>query len=166
MGGEQELMADMGKYVIGQSPEILVSLGLGSCVGVAIWDHEKKIGGLAHIMLPKSDCCTNKENKEFNMNKFADCAIPNMVEELKKRGCNPARLKAKIAGGAHMFASLPKTEAMDIGKRNSESVKEELDKLSIQIVVNQTGGTLGRTIKFSLETEKLTIKTKDGITEF
>lgn len=166
MVGERELAADMGKYVIGVAPDVLVSLGLGSCVGVAIWDPEKKVGGMAHIMLPTVEGCGKRDDPDFNVNKFADCAIPSMFEDLKKKGAEPGRMRAKIAGGAHMFATLSQAESLDIGRRNAESVKNELAKLNIPLRVNETGGNLGRTVKFYLETGKLVIKTKDGIQEF
>ncbi|MFP4112053.1 MAG: chemotaxis protein CheD [Candidatus Woesearchaeota archaeon] len=159
----EEIMVDMGKYAVSASPDILVSLGLGSCVGVAIYDSEKKIGGLAHIMLP--NIYDNAKNDTINQNKFADVALPNMLKDLESKGCNKARLKAKIAGGAHMFSSLSLNDNMDIGKKNAEAVKIVLEEQSIPITVNETGGNLGRTIRFDLSNGILKIKTKDGIKE-
>lgn len=158
----------MGEYRTGKSPELLVSLGLGSCVGVCLFDSEKKIGGLAHIMLP-----TVKEtglNSDFEMTdilklepkfcKYADVAIPKMLNDMKNLGVNLSSLTAKIAGGAHMFVGLD--DNIQVGKRNAESVRGILSKNNIKLLAEETGGSLGRTIKFNLDDGKLSIKTKDG----
>ena len=160
----EELMADMGRYVVGHNPSTLIALGLGSCIGCAIYDKEKRIGGLAHVMLPESRECM-KGNEGLNMNKFADVAIPSMVDEMKHKGCSIDRMTAKIAGGAHMFKGLIESETMDIGKRNDNAVREELKKLKIPLLAHETGGFIGRTIRFDTVTGKLTIKTKDEVKE-
>ncbi|MGM5484689.1 MAG: chemotaxis protein CheD [Nanobdellota archaeon] len=157
----EEIMADMGKYIIGESPKVLVALGLGSCIGCALYDPEKKIGGLAHVMLPSSE----ESRKNVNPNKFADKAIPAMIDDMKKKGCRTERIKAKIVGGAHMFGALQNSDAMDIGKKNSKAVREVLDELGIDISSAITGGQVGRTIKFNTDTGKISIRTKDGIQE-
>jgi chemotaxis protein CheD len=159
----QEVMVDMGKYELSQSPNILISLGLGSCVGIALYSDNSNISGLAHIMLPNSEG-HNDKGGVFNMDKFANIAIPNMINDLEKKGLRRSSLKAKIAGGAHMFASLNIT-TMDIGKNNVEAVKKILNELNIPIVSEDTLGTVGRTIRFDIERKILIIKTKDGIHE-
>jgi len=79
-----------------------------------------------------------------------------MVNEMKHKGCE--HLVAKIAGGAHMFKDLMETETMDIGKRNYEAVREELSKLGIPIIAHETGGFIGRTIRFNTVTGKMIVK--------
>ncbi len=160
----EELMADMGRYVIGHNPAILVALGLGSCIGCAIWDKENHIGGMAHVMLPESRECM-KGNEGLNMNKFADIAIPAMIDEMKQKGCSVERMTAKIAGGAHMFKGFMESETMDIGKRNDAAVREELKKLGIPLLAHETGGGIGRTVRFDTSTGKMSIKTKDEVKE-
>ena len=160
----EELIADMGQYVMGHEPIILTALGLGSCIGCIIYDKEKKIGGLAHVMLPQSKECI-RENKKLNLNKFADIVIPAMVEELKKQGCKIENMVSKIAGGGHMFAGIIHDEVMDIGRRNDEAVREQLKNLGIHIIAHETRGNTGRTIRFDTTTGKLSIKTKDNIKE-
>ncbi len=153
-----EIIADMGRYVISGEPDVLVCLGLGSCIGVAIYDPGRKMGGMAHVMLPTSrDVARN----DMNMHKFADIAIPDMVAELGRKGCRD--LKVKIAGGAHMFSGMGSSEILDIGKRNHESVLSELSKLGLHIHVDETGGNIGRTIKLDLATGTLSVKSKEGV---
>ncbi|MBN1503422.1 chemotaxis protein CheD [Candidatus Woesearchaeota archaeon] len=161
----EETVVDMGKYVVAHNPDVLIALGLGSCVGAAVIDSEMHIGGLAHIMLPHSSECKRENTEGFNMNKFADIAIPSLIRDMELKGCKRERIKAKIAGGAHMFKNIVGLEVLDIGKRNIDAVKHELGKLNIPIVAEETGGSIGRTVKFDLKTSILQIKTLDGLRE-
>ena len=120
----------MADYKIAKSPDSLITLGLGSCVGVVIYDKTKQIAGMAHIMLPASDEIKNNSNKM----KFADTCIDMMMEDLLKQGVNKTLLKAKIAGGAQMFSVSLKTDNLNIGKKNAEAVKKKLKSLNIPIV--------------------------------
>jgi chemotaxis protein CheD len=157
--GEQ-LIADMGKYVISEKPDILACLALGSCVGVGLFDPERFIGTMGHVMLPSSEG-SNLENCQ-NPNKYADIQIPNMLKELKEKGCDPSRLVAKVAGGAHMFKSL-NTDIADIGQKNGEAVKKILLENGITIKSEKLGGGVGRTVRLYLENGEYEIKTKEGI---
>jgi chemotaxis protein CheD len=159
----KELIAGMGEFVVSHNDDILISLGLGSCVGVAIMDDIAGIGGLAHIMLP-----TSKEfagTKTDNMNKFADIAIPAMIGQMVKAGCLKSRMKAKIAGGAHMFPEIVDLAINDIGKKNSDAVIEVLTGEGIPIISKEIGGHVGRTVRFDLALRKFFIKTKEDIKE-
>lgn len=144
----------MADYKIGKAPDSLTTIGLGSCVGVVIYDSISKIAGLAHVMLPY--CMDIKEN--FNVAKYADTAIPKVIEELTARGCLKSRLKAKMAGGSQMFAFENTNEILKIGVRNSIACKEILDKLRIPILSQDIGGNQGRTIIFDIISEVLQIK--------
>ncbi len=143
---------------VAESPDQLYCLGLGSCVGVAVYDPVAKIAGMIHVLLPSM--------KEFESagqlrTKFADTGISDMVAELLKKGAVKYRLKAKMAGGASMFDIKDNSagELMAIGKRNVQSCREALKSLGIELVAHDTGGTKGRTIIFDIETNLLTIKT-------
>lgn len=137
------------------SPGRLITVGLGSCVGIALYDQYSKIGGLAHIMLPDSV----QFNNVTNPLKFADLAIPDLLEKLKKLGVNPRSLKAKIAGGASMFSFSDKSMIMDIGSRNSTAVKIALEKLNIPVVAEDIGGNRGRTMILDTQNGIVQIKT-------
>ncbi|MBM7613684.1 chemotaxis protein CheD [Alkaliphilus hydrothermalis] len=146
-------MADL-KVV--KEPDVLTTLGLGSCVGIAVYDRFKKIAGLAHIMLPDSNQIKNNSNKA----KFADTAIEIMINEMIKLGASQARLTAKIAGGSQMFSfGNGSSDLMKIGYRNTLSTKEILENLKIPILAEDTGGNYGRTIEFYTETGDLLVKT-------
>lgn len=136
-------------------PGILTTLGLGSCVGIALYDPTTKVIGLAHIMLPSSTQVKNSTN----VAKFADTAIDKLLEEMKKLGANRTRIVAKLAGGAQMFAFNQTSDMMRIGFRNVLSSKKKLQELNIPVIAEDTGGNYGRTIELNSDNGKLKVKT-------
>ncbi len=149
---------DIAMMKIARAPDQLYSLGLGSCIGVAIYDPVTRIGGLIHILLPTLQ---GFENGNHARTKFADSGITDLVDALVKAGASRSRLKAKMAGGASMFTMKSTSDVHEVGKRNIQSSKDTLKKLGIELVAQDTGGNKGRTIYFDLETGKMTIKTVD-----
>ncbi len=140
---------------VGKSPDILVTLGLGSCVGIALYDKVTKIGGLAHIMLPDSKQARAGQNPA----KFADTAIPMLIEKMERAGASRSRIVAKIAGGAQMFSFSDKNLQLSIGKRNVEAVKKVLASEKIPLVAEDTGGNHGRSVELHTDTGKFIVKT-------
>jgi len=136
-------------------PCVITTLGLGSCVGIALYDPIRKIVGLAHIMLPSSQQARNNSN----IAKFADTAIVKLVDDMVMLGAMKFQIVAKIAGGAQMFTFNDPSEIMRIGTRNVVATKEVLYELGIPIAAEDTGGTFGRTIEINSENGKLFIKT-------
>lgn len=125
---------------------VLKTTGLGSCVGLTLYDQLKRISGMAHIMLPDSSIA-----KEGNLNKakYADSAIPELIDRMVGLGASVKRMQAKLAGGAQMFTfSSNQSEFMRIGPRNVEMCHIMLDQLDIPITAEDTGGNYGRTIEF------------------
>lgn len=137
-------------------PKTIRTSGLGSCVGVVIYDESKKIAYMVHVMLPDSSL---GRTETINVAKFADTGVNAIVEMLKREGAQSFKLKAKIAGGAQMFQFTSDKDSMRIGPRNVEAVKAQLKKLNIPIVSEDTGGNSGRTIEFNPETSKLNVRT-------
>ncbi|MHB9093059.1 MAG: chemotaxis protein CheD [Eubacteriales bacterium] len=144
-------MADLN---VAKPPDVLQTCGLGSCVGVCLWDPLTKVGGMAHIMLPSSSL-----GKSGNDAKFADTAIPWLITEMRKNGAESSRLISKIAGGSQMFAFYSDNDIMRIGERNVEATKAVLSKLRIRILAEDTGGNYGRTIEFHTESNQLYVRT-------
>lgn len=126
-------------------PEMIRTSGLGSCVGVVIYDETARIAGLVHIMLPDSSLAKAGAKNEA---KFADTGVPALIKTLTKSGARPFRLKAKIAGGAQMFQYKSGSDLMKIGPRNVEAVKQQLKIARIPILAEDVGGNSGRTIEF------------------
>lgn len=144
-------MADLN---ICSSPDAITTLGLGSCVGIVLYDPILKIAGLAHIMLPDSTQIRSNEN----VAKFADTGIETLLRQLIQKGAQRSRMIAKIAGGAQMFAFSAENAMLSIGKKNVIATKKKLSELGIRITAEDTGDSYGRTIEFYPETGQLLIK--------
>ncbi|NLK75685.1 MAG: chemotaxis protein CheD [Clostridiales bacterium] len=144
-------MADLNVCV---APNAITTLGLGSCVGIVLYDPFNKIGGMVHIMLPDSTKITNNQNKA----KFADTGIDALITAMVDIGAKRELLVSKIAGGAQMFNFNTKNDLMRIGQRNVEATKKKLKELGIRILAEDTGSNYGRTIEFYPQTGELYIK--------
>lgn len=135
-------------------PDAITTLGLGSCVGVALYDPTNKCGGLAHVMLPDSTAIRNNSNKA----KFADTGIEELIKQMESQGASRRRMTAKLAGGAQMFAFSNTSDMVRIGERNVEACKKKLAELGIKVIAEDTGLNYGRTIEFYTETGMLLVK--------
>lgn len=144
-------MADLKVCV---SPDGLTTLGLGSCIGIAIVDPVTKIGGLAHVMLPDSTAI--RENS--NLAKFADTGIEELVRQMTAKGAVKSRMVAKIAGGAQMFSFSNNSDLLRVGDRNAEASRKKLAELGIPLLSEDTGDCYGRTVIFYPETGEFLIK--------
>ncbi|AMA72691.1 MULTISPECIES: chemotaxis protein CheD [Aneurinibacillus] len=152
-------MADLN---VAKSPDRIRTTGLGSCVGVVLFDGQNKIGGMAHIMLPDSSLSKGP----LNVAKYADTAIPKLIEDMERAGANRRKLVAKLAGGAQMFAFSVASDTMRIGPRNVEACKQVLHEARIPIVAEDTGGNCGRTIELDSYTGILNVRTvNQGVKE-
>lgn len=153
-------MADLN---VAHTTGVLKTTGLGSCVGLTLYDPHSKIAGMAHVMLPTSDIA---REAKFNVAKYADTAIPELIERMTKLGASVTRLKAKMAGGAQMFAFSSGQDTMRIGPRNVESCKQMLLTYKIPLIGEDTGANYGRTIEFNAETGILVIRSiQHGVKE-
>ena len=144
-------MADLNVCV---APNGITTLGLGSCVGIALRDPVTKIGGLAHIMLPDSTSIRNNTN----IPKFADTGIEELVKQVVAKGASRARLVAKIAGGAQMFSANKQSPLLRVGENNVAAVKKKLSELNIRLLAEDTGADYGRTVVFYPETGEYLIR--------
>jgi chemotaxis protein CheD len=136
------------------APDNLTTIGLGSCIGIAIYDPVTKISGLAHIMLQDSTQIRNNSN----IAKFADTGIQKLYDDMIKMGANKYRLVAKIAGGATMFAGGGAAPTINVGQRNAEASKAKLKELGVKLLAEDTGLNYGRTVEFYSETGDYLIK--------
>ena len=148
---ETLLIVGVAQIRLSKEPAVLRTI-LGSCVGICIYDRMKKIGGLAHVLLPVDTA--NGTNPE----KYADTAIPLLVQMLLKEGAKKEFLSAKIAGGASMFKFESNITLGQIGDRNVEESKKMLEKLQIPLLEEDTGGNAGRVIDFYLMDGHLKVK--------
>jgi chemotaxis protein CheD len=136
----------VGELALAQHPKLLITLALGSCVGISLWDATLKQGGLAHVMLPHPP----ESMPTRDLHRFASVAVPDMVRLMAEKGSARRRLVAKIAGGAAMFAS--DTGIATIGDRNVAEAKRQLELLNIPLIAEDTGGGHARTVELHLDT--------------
>lgn len=136
-------------------PDAITTIGLGSCVGIVLYDKTTGMCGLAHAMLPSSKLISNNSN----IAKFADSGIDELIRLLQEKGVNKRNLTAKIAGGAQMFnLTSAKSDALSVGERNVIAAKEKLAYEGIRLLAEDTGMNYGRTIEFYPETGQLLVK--------
>jgi len=150
----QMIRVGMADLNVCRAPDAITTLGLGSCVGAVIFDPVRGIAGLAHVMLPDSKAVRNNSN----VAKFADSGLDELYRKMMLIGASRVGLKAKIAGGAQMFAFTSNNEMLRIGDRNVEAVKRKLAQLGIPIIAQDTGKSFGRTIEFYPATGELLIR--------
>ncbi|MBP2001095.1 chemotaxis protein CheD [Paenibacillus shirakamiensis] len=153
----------MAELDIIEKTGVIRTTGLGSCVGLTLYDPYLKVAGLAHVMLPSSDIA---REGALNIAKYADTAVPSVFDKLIRLGASPKRIVAKMAGGSQMFVFAGKGDTMRIGPRNVESCKLKLAELGIPLIAEDTGGNYGRTIELDCETGILFIRSAQmGIKE-
>ncbi len=128
---------------VSKDPDIITTLGLGSCVGVSLYDPSTKIGGLVHVMLPDSTQIRNNSN----IAKFADTGIEELYRQVLKAGASKARLVAKMAGGAKMFEVSGLSNLGNVGERNTEACRTKLKELGVRLIASDCGLNYGRTVE-------------------
>jgi chemotaxis protein CheD len=143
---DRRVMVRMAEHAVSKdSGDVLVSLGLGSCIGCALIDEEANVAGLAHIVLPES---WSGQSNDAPPAKFANTAVPHLVKELEKLGARRSRLKAVLCGGAHMFSGNGSSSpTLEIGRRNGEETERALKEAGIPIRGTAVGGTCGRSVE-------------------
>jgi chemotaxis protein CheD len=151
----QTAMIGIGEYRVGNFP--MMTIGLGSCIGLTLYDPQKKTGAMVHIMLPDSGGRTERPGK------YADTAIPLLLKELDKIGSSNRSLVAKMAGGACMFEYFGTN--LNIGERNTEKVRIVLKEHGIKLSAEDVGGKVGRTVTFLPGSGgKVSVRRADGVT--
>jgi chemotaxis protein CheD len=143
----------MGEGVVAAGPLVVLSPGIGSCVVVTLYDPGRKVGGLAHVMLPDS-ARVHGSRPPYHC---ADTALAALLEELRNHRARQHELVAKIVGGAQMFASYNNGSA-GIGAENLRSIKDLLEREAIPLVGWDIAGQHGRTVEFHLTSGRLVVK--------
>jgi chemotaxis protein CheD len=151
-------MVRMGELAVSKVPgDVLISIGLGSCIGLALVDRARSLAGLAHVMLPESTASPDPAGRH----KFADLAVPALVDQVVGLGTSATRLEAVLVGGARMFAF--GGSSLDIGARNEEATLAELKKRGIKVIAKATSGTKGRTIRVHVDGGRILCKEAGGV---
>lgn len=131
--------------VVASEAAMLLALGLGSCVGVALWDAQARVGGMAHVVLPAPLSDSDPASA-----KFATAAVPELLRQVVAAGGQPARLRCAIAGGADVLSSGTLKHTFNIGVRNTSAVLEELTRAGVQPAAQDCGGRSGRSFRLSV----------------
>ncbi len=150
-----EIVVGIGEIQVAEPPCLLMAVGIGSCIAVALYDKDTQMGGLAHIMLPYKEEFHDKSQPA----RFTDVAIVIMIDQMNRQGGRIANTKAKIFGGANMFPEIISSHAdMDLGKRNELAVREELARHNIEIIAEEVGDHIGRTVLFDTRDGSVVVK--------
>ena len=154
-GRVAEVRVKVADYAVRRGEHVLVTIGLGSCVAIALYDRETQIGGLAHVLLPSQAMSRETSNPA----KFPETIVPVMLEEMRRLGSAPsARLSAKIVGGASMFGQLVTGTGINVGERNVAATREVLAAASIPMLAEDTGLDYGRSVYFHLNDGRVEVR--------
>lgn len=142
----RQTFVKVAHHAVGEAGDVLVTLGLGSCVAIMLHDPLARVGGLAHVLLPEPALARDRDNHA----KFAATAVPMMVDQLAELGARAGRLRARLVGGASMFTSLMVPGSLNMGERNIRASREALRKAGIPILGESVGGDFGRSVRFAV----------------
>lgn len=146
----QQVYLHAGQTCASRDP-LLLSMILGSCVAVCLFDHQLSIGGATHFLLPEWQHAEGQPSS-----RYGNVAIQVLIEQLKSLGCKTANLSAKIFGGACMFQSL--RDAPHIGSRNAAIAAELLREFSLPVIAKDVGGERGRKIRMWTNTGEVVVE--------
>jgi chemotaxis protein CheD len=152
-GSVPEIRVKVADYAVAREGTIS-TIGLGSCVAIALYDPTARIGGLAHILLPDESMSRDRSNP----GKFPGTVVPIVIDEMRRLGASRRRLRAKIAGGASMFANLISRGAINVGERNVAAVHAVLANLKVPIVGEDTGSDHGRSVYLFMDDGRLEVR--------
>ncbi len=140
---EHEIVVRVADLRIGMGAEVLITVGLGSCVAILLHDPVARVGGLAHVLLPSPGL----SRQDGNPAKFPQTAVPRLLELMAQAGANRRRITARLAGGASMFAALAPPGTIQMGERNVVASRQALNGQGIPLVAEAVGGDYGRTVR-------------------
>lgn len=150
MAMDDPIVVRIAEFHAGRGEGKIKTYALGSCVAIVLYDPEKRIGAISHTMLPEPQSTLSSGTSTKSPAKFVESAVPAMLQEMRKLGASPHRVVAKLVGGARMFPGIPSAETANIGERNVERARQVLAALRVPIVAEDTGGSHGRSVLFSL----------------
>ncbi|HEX5635296.1 MAG TPA: chemotaxis protein CheD [Gemmatimonadales bacterium] len=151
----RELVVKVADLAVGGGDDVLVTVGLGSCVAILLHDPTARVGGLAHVLLPSRALTRNADRPA----KFPQAAVPNLVERMVAQGADPRRITARLAGGASMFAALTPPGTIQMGERNLVATRQVLQAHQIPLVGESVGGDFGRTVRLHCGTGRIEVST-------
>ena len=152
---EQEVRVKVADYAVRRAPHVLATIGLGSCVAIALYDRDAQVGALAHILLPTPSMSRETSNPA----KFPETIVPLMLEEMRALGSRQAaQISAKIVGGASMFGQLANGAGINVGERNVQATRAVLAAAGVALVAEDTGLDYGRSVFFHLADGRIEVR--------
>lgn len=149
-----EIRVKVADLAVGRDEQTLITIGLGSCVAIALYDTAARVGGLAHTLLPDETMARDRSNPA----KFPASAIATLLAEMTRLGADQRRIRAKLVGGASMFANLVPSGAINIGDRNVAAARAALDERGIPVIAEDVGSDHGRSVHFFLEDGRVEVR--------
>lgn len=154
MSEPTEIRVKVADYAVAGGSTLLITVGLGSCVAIALYDPQAHVGGLAHVLLPSTGMSQDRANRA----KFPSTAVPMLCDRMQALGARTGRIRAKIVGGASMFTSLLSASGLQIGERNVVATRAALEHAGIPIIAQEVGGDYGRSVYFHVDDGRLVVK--------
>lgn len=153
---QKRVSVGIGQMAVSKDPtEVLVAYGLGSCIGVTVWDPQVRVAGLVHVLLPDSE---GRRSDAREPARFADTGIDALIERVVAAGAVPRRLVVKVAGGAAVLGPA-NAEKFKIGERNAEAIHRRLKRHGLCPAATESGGVKGRTLEMHVATGKTFVRT-------
>ncbi len=151
----RERVVRVADWAVDAGDVVLVTLGLGSCVAVALYDAQARAGGLAHLLLPSPNLARDRSNPA----RFPETALPLMLGELARVGARRERLTARLVGGASMFGPSAGTTPGGMGERNVTAAREVLAAAGIPVTAEEVLQRHGRSVYFFLDDGRIEVRT-------
>jgi chemotaxis protein CheD len=149
-----EIRVKVAECAVGRDDQTLITIGLGSCVAIMLYDDAARIGGLAHTLLPDESMARDRSNPA----KFPASAVAMLLAEMTRLGADVRRVRAKLVGGASMFANLIPAGSIQIGDRNIAAARQALAARGIPITAEDLGSDHGRSVHFFLEDGRVEVR--------
>ena len=149
-----EIRVKVADCAVGRDEQTLITIGLGSCVAIALYDPKTRIGGLAHTLLPNESMARDRSNPA----KFPASAVATLLAEMTRLGADVRRVSAKLIGGASMFANLLPAGGINIGDRNVAAAREALARNGVSVVAEDVGSDHGRSVHFHLDDGRVEVR--------
>ena len=145
--------------VVQRSDGLLVARGLGSCIGIAVYEPRVHVALLAHVMLPGPAPAQVPDDQPA---RFADQAVRSLIDSMGKLGGRVRDCVIKLAGGAQVIRLGNREDRLQVGRRNIEAVLQALEANGLRSVAQDVGGNMGRTMTLYAATGVTTVRLVGG----
>jgi chemotaxis protein CheD len=155
---DSSISVGLGERVVSRKPDdILVAYGLGSCLGIGMYDPIVRMAGLLHAVLPE-----RMDGTDIYSSRYVDSGVSGLLDDLLRAGALTSRLAIWVTGGANMLLTSEFSKAFDIGNRNIDVAKRVFEDLHLPTPAVEVGGNLGRTIRLYVGTGRMTVRVIGG----